>query len=81
MVQVFRPVHNSIARLSPIILLVLVTAGLCAFDALHKSPYVRYTKVAMDQPVPFSHKHHVNMGIDCRSQIHDKAENDVGMCV
>jgi len=35
-------------------------------DILHRSPYVRYTKVRREQPVPFSHKHHSNLGIDCR---------------
>ena len=66
MAQIFHAGHNSIARWSLPILLVLVTGSLVAWDALHKSPYVRYTKVPLNQPVAFSHKHHTNMGIDCR---------------
>lgn len=64
--QLFSPKHNTLARLS-LILVVLGAAGfLGVMDLIHRSPYVRYTKVPREQPVPFSHKHHTNMGIDCR---------------
>lgn len=66
MAQIFQPHHNSIARVSIIVVLMLVAGTLFALDIVHKSPYVRYTKQARQQPVPFSHKHHANMGIDCR---------------
>lgn len=34
---------------------------------VNRSPYVTDQNVAKEQPVPFSHKHHVDgMGIDCR---------------
>lgn len=64
--QLFKPSHNTLARLS-LLVVVFGAAGFLGFmDILHRSPYVRYTKVRREQPVPFSHKHHANMGIDCR---------------
>lgn len=64
--QVFGPSANTIARVSLVLMLLLVAGGLGALDLIHRSPYVRYTYVPQKQPVPFSHKHHINMGIDCR---------------
>lgn len=66
MPQVFGPSANTLSKLSLVVLVFLVAGGLCALDLIHRSPYVRYTKVPMEQPVPFSHKHHTNLGIDCR---------------
>lgn len=64
--QLFTKKHNTLARLT-LLLVVVGAAGLLGVnDLIHRSPYVRYTKVRRDQPVPFSHKHHTNMGIDCR---------------
>lgn len=64
--QVFAPSANSIARFVIIALLLGAVGGLVALDLVHRSPGVRYTNVPQKQPIPFSHKHHVNMGIDCR---------------
>ena len=66
MAQVFRPSANTIAKLSIVLLVFLGAGGLCALDIIHRSPYVRHTKVAIQQPVMYSHRHHVSMGIDCR---------------
>jgi len=64
--QLFTPTHNTLSRLS-LLLFVAGAAGFLGFmDILHRSPYVRYTKIRREQPVPFSHKHHSNLGIDCR---------------
>jgi len=67
MAQVFRPRANTIARASiagvviGVSLLGLVAAG------VDRSPYVTNQGVVRDQPVPFSHEHHVGgLGIDCR---------------
>lgn len=36
-------------------------------SVIERSPYVTDAGVFRDQPIPFSHKHHVNgLGIDCR---------------
>ena len=64
--QLFTPTHNTLSRLT-MLLIVAGAAGFLGFlDILHRSPYVRYTKIRREQPVPFSHKHHSNLGIDCR---------------
>lgn len=66
MAQVFGPSANTLSKFSLVVLVILTAGGLCAFDLIHRSPYVRYTQVPQSQPVPFSHKHHASMGIDCR---------------
>ena len=66
MAQIFGRSANSIAKASMIALAVFAGGGLFALDQIYKSPYVRYTGVPREQPVPFSHKHHTNMGLDCR---------------
>jgi hypothetical protein len=67
MSQVFHRSTNTISRLS-IYGFVFIVAGLgWVLLTLNRSPYVTGTNVALSQPVPFSHKHHVEaMGIDCR---------------
>ena len=48
-------------------LLLLAAALTWAFGLAIRSPYVTEVGVARDQPVPFSHQHHVGgMGLDCR---------------
>ena len=67
MAQIFHRSTNTISRLS-IYGAVFVLAGL-AFTAaeVQRSPYVTTQGVAPEQPVPFSHQHHVaGIGIDCR---------------
>lgn len=66
MSQVFGPGANTLARLSFILGIFTFVGFLCFMDIVHRSSYVRYTGIARAQPVPFSHKHHANMGIDCR---------------
>ena len=45
----------------------LLVALVWAVYELSASPYVTDVNVAKDQPVPFSHKHHVGeLGLDCR---------------
>ncbi len=66
MAQIFHSSANTIARLSIIGAGLLVAGGLVTLDQLTRSPYTTEVGVARAQPVPFSHKHHANMGIDCR---------------
>lgn len=67
MSQIFHPSTNSISRIS-IAAVVLLLGGLGGVVfGLMRSPYVARTKIPYEQPVPFSHKHHVSgLGIDCR---------------
>ena len=67
MAQIFRPSTNAFAKTS--ILVGLLGAGLlgAVLYALNRSPYNTNVGVPREQPVPFSHKHHVaGIGIDCR---------------
>jgi len=44
-----------------------VGGGLFLLDRLFRSPYTTQQKLAREQPVQFSHKHHAGqLGIDCR---------------
>ena len=67
MAQLFKPYANSIATMSLMLaagapVLLLVTGSL-----ITRSPANTKAFIPQDQPVPFSHKHHVKeLGIDCR---------------
>src|SRR5947199_7418009 len=67
MPQFFPPSANQYARTSLIFLIVAVgTLGLTAYK-LQSSPWVTREGMRPEQPVPFSHQHHVSgLGIDCR---------------
>lgn len=67
MAQLFKPFANSLSRVS-LVGGVLLVGGLGALlYAVNESPYVSNVHVPHDQPVPFSHKHHVaGLGLDCR---------------
>jgi hypothetical protein len=39
---------------------------ICQSICLTSYPYTTEVNVPRQQPVPFSHNHHANMGIDCR---------------
>jgi len=67
MAQIFPPQANAFARGSLIVALLAVAFLGWALDALNRSSYATQQEVAREQPVPFSHTHHVgSMGIDCR---------------
>lgn len=67
MSQLFRPSANYVARasiLGGVALLGTIGALVLAFE---QSPFVTRQGVVVEQPVPFSHDHHVaQIGIDCR---------------
>ncbi len=65
--QIFHPSTNTISRIT-IYGAVFMAAGLLwTLSAVMRSSYVTQAGVARDQPVPFSHAHHVGaIGIDCR---------------
>lgn len=67
MAQIFHPSTNSIAKISIVGALILVAGLGAAVTEISRSPYITRAQEARDQPVPFSHKHHVSgLGIDCR---------------
>ena len=68
MPQIFKASSNSLARTS-LILGVVVIGGLAVvlFQLIANSSYATRQGEAREQPIPFSHAHHVgSMGIDCR---------------
>ena len=67
MAQIFHPSTNTLARFSIVGGLVLLGCIGWAGDAFYRSDHMTGVGVAPEQPVPFSHKHHVaGVGIDCR---------------
>jgi len=67
MPQIFHRSSNTIAKVSIVLVLALVGGTLFAALELQRSPYYSWRDVTREQPVPFSHQHHVaGLGIDCR---------------
>lgn len=67
MPQVFHRSSNTLARLSIVTGAALLVSTVLIASNLSRSPYVTKEGAPVDQPVPFSHKHHVKeLGIDCR---------------
>jgi Cytochrome c7 and related cytochrome c/Class III cytochrome C family len=67
MPQIFHPSTNTFSKLSIFGAVFFLAALLWVIAAISRSSYVTQTEVAREQPVPFSHKHHVSgLGIDCR---------------
>ena len=65
--QVFHHSTNTLSRLSIYGALFAVLFALWLGREVNRSPYVTQANVAREQPVPFSHAHHVaGIGIDCR---------------
>jgi hypothetical protein len=65
--QIFHRSANTFSRLT-IYAAVFIVAGIAVIvGQLVRSPFATNVGVALAQPVPFSHKHHVaGIGIDCR---------------
>jgi hypothetical protein len=67
MAQIFRRSTNTISRVSLFSTLFLAALALIVAAAVARSPYMTNENIAREQPVQFSHKHHVaDDGIDCR---------------
>ena len=75
MAQVFHPAWNTISRVTIFGGLFILAAGGWVSGCIYRSSYVTEADVVRDQPIPFSHKHHVGgLGIDCR-YCHTSVEN------
>jgi hypothetical protein len=67
MAQIFHRSSNFAARASILAVVVLVNVALAAVLGLARAPYLTRQNITREQPVQFSHKHHVgDDGIDCR---------------
>ncbi len=65
--QLFHRSSNSFARATLIVLAATLAFAVWALAELNVSDYSKYTNQAIEQPVQFSHEHHVRgLGIDCR---------------
>src|SRR3954467_1472881 len=67
MAQIFRPRADAIARAALVGLAVAPVLLVGLGYTIMRSPYVTEQNVTREQPVPFSHQHHVGqLGIECR---------------
>ena len=67
MAQVFDRSSNALARMSLVLTGLIVIALGVGLDQLQRSPWVTRQGQRPDQPVPFSHKHHVEgLGLQCQ---------------
>lgn len=67
MAQVFHPAANTLAKISLVALALGPVALICGASAVSRSAFNTKVGIPLDQPIPFSHEHHVNeLGIDCR---------------
>jgi len=67
MPQIFHRSMNTISRVTIFGSVILVLVVTWAWAGLIRAPYVTEQNVVREQPVPFSHQHHVGgLGIDCR---------------
>lgn len=75
MSQLFHPSSNTFAKASIFGALFFIAALVGVYALFIRSPYVTGVGVPREQPVPFSHEHHVTgLGIDCR-YCHTAVEN------
>lgn len=67
MAQIFRPSSNITAKIALITGALAPLAIMVSMSQFTRSSYVTKVGIPYEQPVPFSHEHHVNeLGIDCR---------------
>ena len=76
MAQIFKPNSNQLARMSIVLTVVAIgVIGGALFELIADSNYATRQNDAREQPIPFSHAHHVgSMGVDCR-YCHTSVEN------
>jgi MoCo/4Fe-4S cofactor protein with predicted Tat translocation signal len=67
MPNVFHPVMNTLSRVSIYGAVFMVAGVLALLWFLVRTPYMTEAGVIREQPIPFSHQHHVgDVGLDCR---------------
>ncbi len=75
MAQLFPPSANTLARVGIVSSLLLVLSTIAVAYILDRGPWNTGVRIAPEQPIEFSHKHHVkDDGIDCR-YCHTSVEN------
>jgi hypothetical protein len=67
MPQIFPKWSNTALRVAPVAFVLLCCAAVAVGMVVVRSPYKTREDIPREQPVPFSHQHHVaDAGIDCR---------------
>ena len=67
MSQLFRPASNTVAKVSILAVIGLAASTVAVAYIMDRGPWNTAVEMAPEQPIPFSHKHHVkDDGIDCR---------------
>jgi hypothetical protein len=67
MAQIFPPSTNTFAKVSIFGALFVLGGSLYGLAVINRSDYATRAHMSREQPVPFSHRHHVGqLGIDCR---------------
>jgi hypothetical protein len=67
MTQIFHPSTNTLSKVSIFGAVFILAAVGGVMAMIYRSSYMTQVNVAREQPIPFSHKHHVGgLGIDCR---------------
>ncbi|MCA9875361.1 MAG: cytochrome c3 family protein [Anaerolineales bacterium] len=75
MSQIFHPSTNTFSKVTIFGAVFLIAAVAVVWGAYIRSPYVTGEGVVRDQPVPFSHEHHVSgLGLNCQ-YCHTSVEN------
>jgi hypothetical protein len=65
--MIFGPSANLAAKMVLVLMSSLIALGLLAWWVWPRMDYARHVRTVVEQPVPFSHQHHVaGLGIDCR---------------
>jgi hypothetical protein len=65
--QVFPRYTNTLSRVTAVAAFALAVSLLWLWARIQRSPYTSEVRIAKEQPVPFSHRHHAGeIGIDCR---------------
>ena len=67
MAQIFHRSTNTLSRVTIFGAVFMIGFVLWVIGGIVRSPYATDQGIAREQPVPFSHQHHVaGLGIDCR---------------
>lgn len=67
MAQLFHPSTNTFSKVTIFGAVFILAAAGYIWDSVLRSSYVTQAGVVKEQPVPFSHRHHISqLGIDCR---------------
>jgi hypothetical protein len=67
MAAIFGPAANLAAKVTLLALAAVVLLGACAWFWWPRTDYARNLNSMVEQPIPFSHQHHVaGLGLDCR---------------